>query len=394
MSSIIELWREKKEIINNKKVDQIIGFIGNGKLTDLSQTSKEFRELLNVIPTDLLLAWTNECLEEKFNSSGFVFQDIINQIGIRLGFNVEYGVYRGSKNRIGCDGIWKTSEGFSIIVEVKTTDVYRINLDIISNYRKNLSEKKQVIMEQSSMLIVVGRQDTGDLEAQIRGSRHAWDIRLISAGSLSNLLILKEKLNDAKTSMQINSILKPMEYTKLDKLTSLIFTTARDLEIEDIVENNLTEINENNKLVGRNRNIPVNFHSECVVKIEDKLKLIFHKQSKTSYLSDSKEVCFTLAVSKTYPGGAHDAKYWFAFHPHQKDFLENTESAFVAFGCGSSKNLFLINYNDFRSLIDYMWTTEKENRMYWHIVIYKDEDNFILQVPKKREFKSIDNFKV
>lgn len=394
MSSIIELWREKKEIINNKKVNQIIGFIGNGKLTDLSQTSKEYRELLNVIPTDLLLAWADECLEEKFNNSGFVLQDIINQIGIRLGFNVEYGVYRGSKNRIGYDGIWKSSEGFSIIVEVKTTDAYRINLDIISNYRKNLSEKKQVIMEHSSILIVVGRQDTGDLEAQIRGSRHAWDIRLISVGSLSSLLVLKEKLNDAKTSMQINSILKPMEYTKLDKLTSLIFTTARDLEIEEIVENDLKENNENNKMVERIRNKPVNFHSECVVRIEDKLKLNFHKQSRTAYLSDSKEVCFTLAVSKTYLGGAHDAKYWFAFHPHQREFLENTESAFVAFGCGSSKNLFLINYNDFKNLIDYMWITEKENRMYWHIVIYKDEDNFTLQVPKKSEFKSINNFMV
>ena len=394
MASIMELWRENKEILYNKKVNQIIGFIGNGKLMDLSQTSKEFRELLNVIPTDLLLVWANECLEEKFNNSGFVLQDIINQIGIRLGFNVEYGIYRGSKNRIGYDGIWKTSEGFSIIVEVKTTDAYRINLDIISNYRKNLLEKKKLIMEHSSILIVVGRQDTGDLEAQIRGSRHAWDIRLISAGSLSNLLVLKEKLNDVKTSMQINSILKPMEYTKLDKLTSLIFTTAKDLEIEEIVENDLTENDENNKMVERIRNTPVNFHSECVVRIEDKLKLNFHKQSRTSYLSDSKEVCFTLAVSKTYPGGAHDAKYWFAFHPHQREFLENTESAFVAFGCGSSKNLFLINYNDFKSLIDYMWITEKENRMYWHIVIYKDKDNFTLQVPKKSEFKSISNFMV
>jgi len=34
------------------------------------------------------------------------------------------------------------------------------------------------------VLIVVGRQDTGELEAQIRGSRHAWDIRLISAEAL------------------------------------------------------------------------------------------------------------------------------------------------------------------------------------------------------------------
>ncbi len=394
MSSIVELWREKKDFLTDKKVNQIIGIIGNGKLTDLSQTSKEFRELLNIIPTDLLLVWANECLEEKFDNSGFVLQDVINQIGIRLGFDVEYGVYRGSKNKIGYDGIWKTAEGFSIIIEVKTTDAYRINLDTIFNYQKNLVEKKQIIMECSSILIVVGRQDTGDLEAQIRGSRHAWDIRLISIESLSNLLVLKEKLNDTKTSMQINSILKPMEYTKLDKLIGLIFTTAKDLEIEEIVENDFNENNENNKIVEKIRNKPVGFHSECVVKIEDKLKLSFHKQSRTSYLSDRKEVCFTLAVSKIYTGGTHDAKYWFAFHPHQRDFLENAKNAFVAFGCGSSKNLFLVNYNEFKSLLDYMWRTEKANRMYWHINIFKDEDNFTLQLPKKSEFKSINNFMV
>lgn len=27
----------------------------------------------------------------------------------------------------------------------------------------------------SEALIIVGRSDTGDLEAQVRGSRHAWD---------------------------------------------------------------------------------------------------------------------------------------------------------------------------------------------------------------------------
>jgi hypothetical protein len=67
----------------------------------------------------------------------------------------------------------------AMAAEVKTSDTYRISLDAISDYRQKLLSAGLVVGE--PFLIVVGRQDTGELEAQMRGSRHAWDIRLISA---------------------------------------------------------------------------------------------------------------------------------------------------------------------------------------------------------------------
>jgi hypothetical protein len=36
----------------------------------------------------------------------------------------------------------------------------------------------------SASVLIVGREHMGELEAQVRGCRHAWDIRLISADSL------------------------------------------------------------------------------------------------------------------------------------------------------------------------------------------------------------------
>ena len=66
---------------------------------------------------------------------------IINQIGVRLGFTIEHGLYRGRQNDIGYDGIWHSKEHYSLVVEVKTTDAYRINLDIIAAYRDRLIEK-------------------------------------------------------------------------------------------------------------------------------------------------------------------------------------------------------------------------------------------------------------
>ena len=95
------------------------------------------------------------------------------------------------------------NETDSIIVEVKTTDAYRINLDHIYGYKRKLIDQKK-IAENASFLIVVGRKDTGDLEAQIRGSRYGWDFRLISVDSLMKLVQLKENLNDEKTVKQIS----------------------------------------------------------------------------------------------------------------------------------------------------------------------------------------------
>jgi hypothetical protein len=77
---------------------------------------------------------------------------------------------------------------------------------------------------------VVGRDDTGELEAQVRDSRHAWDIRLISADALLKLVLLKESADDPETGRKIRSLLVPMEYTRLDAMIDVMFTTATDVE--------------------------------------------------------------------------------------------------------------------------------------------------------------------
>jgi len=76
----------------------------------------------------------------------------------------------------------------------------------------------------------LGREDTGDLEAQVRGSRYAWDTRLISVDALCNLVSVREKLNDVATSTMISEILKPREYTRLDPIIELVFATSADAE--------------------------------------------------------------------------------------------------------------------------------------------------------------------
>lgn len=386
MSSIKELWDKSKETFETKSVQQILSFAGDGKLKDGNSTSIEFRELLYEIPSKILKKFAENCLTEKFDDSGYALQDVLNQIGSRLNFRVENGLYRGRQNEIGYDGIWTSQEGHSIIVEIKTTDAYRINLDTIAEYRNKLINQNRVDVSKSSILIIVGRHDTGDLEAQIRGSKHAWDIKLISTDSLLKLLALKETLNDTKTIQQINELLKPREYTRIDKLIDIIFITSQDLQHEEPLE---TEIEEKAEKTEEPKSIPVNFHDECVAKIQSKLNRPLIKQTRSSYNNKENTLGLTCAVSKSYKQGKN-IKFWFAFHPHQQEYLKEFPEAYVAFGCGSAENTFLIPFKDFQPLIQYLWTTEKEDRMYWHIVIHQREAKFLLQQPKNEKENVLD----
>lgn len=391
MSTISELWIKSRETFETKTLSQILSFAGDGKLRDGNSTSVEFRELLDQVPSSILKHFADNCILEKFDDSGFALQDIINQIGLRLGFATSHGLYRGKSNDIGFDGIWTSKDGYSIILEVKTTDAYRINLDTIAGYRDKLIEQDRVSKIDSSILIVVGRQDTGDLEAQIRGSRHAWDIRLISTDSLLNLLSLKETLNDTKTIQQINELLKPKEYTRIDKLIELIFLTSQDLkideEVDETVDENLKE--KKKRKSSETKTVAVSFYEECLKKIQAKLGVNLIKQSRISYTNKSKTIGLTCAISKFYKQGQHE-KYWFAFHPYQQDFLKEIENPFVAYGCGSPEKTFLIPFKDFEPYIKNFWTTKNEDRMYWHVVIREIDNKFLLAQPSNEKHDTVD----
>ena len=169
---------------------------GTGDLRDDSLCSTEMRTYFSQLSTPKLTTYVERCLSSAFPKSGMVLQDLINELGRRLDFSVENGRYQGTTNTVGFDGIWRSPEGRSIVIEVKTTDAYRIPLDRIADYRDKLVSADK-IGKSSSILIIVGRDDTGELEAQVRGSRHAWDIRLLSTEALTKLVQLKENAQDA-----------------------------------------------------------------------------------------------------------------------------------------------------------------------------------------------------
>ncbi|MCY4059478.1 MAG: hypothetical protein OXG44_15925, partial [Gammaproteobacteria bacterium] len=158
---LLDLMRGSPDAVDEFSIEQAAKLAGDGKLRDGSTSSDELREYLSSIPSHKLFEHVDYCLTSSFEDCGFALQDTVNELGRRLGFEVNNGLYRGRKNANNFDGLWTDDEGTQIVVEVKTTDIYRINLDTVADYRKKLMQQS-VISEHSSILLVVGRQDTGD----------------------------------------------------------------------------------------------------------------------------------------------------------------------------------------------------------------------------------------
>ena len=397
MSTILKIYQQNKPFILEKSIHQVLALAGDGKLKNNNQTCLEFRELLSAIPTDSLVKYANECLENKFEDSGLALQDIINQAGRRLDFEVKYGLYQGSKNTIGYDGIWEINDSMSIIIEVKTTDAYRINLDHIYSYKRKLVEQQQ-IAENASILIVVGRKDTGDLEAQIRGSRYGWDFRLISVNSLMKLVQLKENLNDEKTIKQISEILCPLEFTRLDKLIEIVFETTLDVQLEpksEITHDIISEGESEDPVAGncKNKRNPVNFQDGCLKRVENKLNITLIKNTRAGYETPDKEQGFLCCISKQHQQ-KNSNKYWFAFHPHQEIFLKKFKLSYIIYGCGNENNTFLIPFFEVQRNIKNLWTTENKGRSYWHIVIHERNNKFEWQIPQIDIFIDLQPYRV
>ena len=271
-----DIWLQEQELggdfFKGKTIEQLRDIAGDGQLRDGNETSKQLRQFFHAINSTHIEEYAQECLDKTFPHSGLVLQDLVNEIGRRLDFAVTDGCYRGSPTRIGYDGIWKAADNYSFVIEVKTTDAYNMNLDTQADYRKRLVEDGTLDKEKSSILVVVGRKDTGGLEAQTRGSRHASDVRLISVEALVKLMHIKQSLDNTSTVDRIQSILKPLEYTRVDDLVDLIFTTSEDLQEEEEEEEEPPE--ERDTPTPQTRQQPVataRFREQCAQRVSSHL---------------------------------------------------------------------------------------------------------------------------
>jgi hypothetical protein len=385
---LLEIWKTTPATAAAFSIEQVVAVAGSGVLTDSSECSNELRRYLAEAASSSKLAeYAASCLSAKFAARGFVLQDIVNELGRRLGFKVENGRYQGTSSHIGFDGIWEGPDGHACVVEVKTSDIFSVNLDTVAAYRANLMRQGRIGRE-SSTLLVVGNADTGGLEAQVRGSRYAWDMRLISVRALSDLVRLHEVSRSVQTGIRIRTLLTPLEFTRLDGLADILLQTAE--ETADAREQALIATDEEveadlpaSEATIRDCEPPCGTNFSGAWQVTDPVALavkrrqiitVFEvqvgahlvKRSSATYSSDDRRVRLACTISKPYASPRYAYPYWYAFHQNWRDFLAG--EGFLALGFMDMNRAAIIPASFMEGLLPALNTTTRANGVtYWHI---------------------------
>jgi len=375
---LIDLWRSNPQNIKAYAIRQIVAISGDGRLRDASTCSIELREYLRETPTEKLEDYCVECLEHGFDDSGLVLQDVVNEIGRRLGFEVEDGRYRGTQRAAGFDGIWRAGNDLAIIVEVKTTDTYNVRLDDVAGYRQALVDRNRVLGA-ASTLFVVGRKDTGALEAQIRGSRYAWDMRVVGADSLVKLMRIAVKSNETSTIRQIRELLRPFEYTRIDRIVDVVFDAATDVEqSSDGVDAgtaapNASTVDDSARTASDEMNY---MRARIVAALQNRFGTPLIQRRRAFFESADSKLRACVSISKRYD--REYQPYWYAYHPAWDDFLRDAEKGLFVLGCMDRDDAFAIPQSIFAQLLPKLNQTIREDgKSYWHVVITTLDDGML-----------------
>ncbi|MDN3645346.1 hypothetical protein QWY75_03875 [Pontixanthobacter aestiaquae] len=393
--SLIELSKANPDSFNGYRARQIVAFAGDGKLRDNSDCSSQLRAFLTTVTSEQLSAYAAECLEKSFEDSGLVLQDVVNEIGRRLEFEVDDGRYRGTQNQIGYDGLWHVPGNPSILVEVKTTDTYNVTLDTIAAYKQKAIEAG-IIPRNSSILFVVGRKDTGALEAQIRGSRYAWEMRVVGVESLLKLMKVKEKSSEDQTVAQIRDLLQPFEYTRVDRILEVVFSAATDAIDSDSAEAIETDSGTSSEKASHERTPREKLDAirqTAIGALNDKSGLNLVKKRQALFRDPISDTNACISISKRYDDNLQP--YWYAYHPRWNEFLTSATAGLMVFACVDRDEAYAVPVEQMQKFLPSLNQTERaDGTAYWHIKLTTADDRLELFASKTGERFDLSEFRV
>jgi hypothetical protein len=226
--------------------------------------------------------------------------------------------------------------------------------------------------------------------------------------------MLKENSDDPETGRKIRSVLTPMEYTRLDRLVDVMFTTATDIA-PSIVE---TEVNDPGIKPSKGSDADPNDKTtaslssgsggweftdpellqrkrdEIVEAMSRRLRVPLIKKSRALFWTADHSRRVACTISKRYTKRS-SYPYWYAFHPQWDDFLEEGHDSYLILGCMDLSTAFAIPYKVIREILSGLNTTETERGEYWHIhLVQSDTLGFETLVPKRSTSLSVSEFQL
>ena len=124
---------------------------------------------------------------------------------------------------------------------------------------------------------------------------------------------------------------------------------------------------------------PANFHADSVRAAQEHLRVTLSKLSKTRYEAGDQASRLVCAVSTEHEGSGIPY-FWFAFHRSQLEFLQTGCSSWVCLGCGMAANTLVLPLNVIEPVLSQMSQSTSDDRQYWHVVVQRRNDRFILRL--------------
>ncbi|MDC0398686.1 hypothetical protein OAN59_03205 [Alphaproteobacteria bacterium] len=272
-----------------------------------------------------------------------------------------------------------------------------MNLNTIMDYGEKLERDGKSSLSIYG-LIVVGRGDTGDLEAQIRGSKHAWNMRLISIEALSRLLFLKTELEDETFSYKVNQILKPIEYTRVDEIIGILFDTHHAMEKINIAEVNDEDIapdsDEHDISSKRNddRKEIALLKNKIIHVFSGNREQNYKKEKGSAFIDEFNKTYVTCSISKRHPI-KRSYPYWYALRRKHLRRMREVGTGYFIFGFMDREEAYAIPLNIIEENLDYLrFTDNGEKDFYWHIDLIPMSNGMVMRLSSRDDNLNIDNF--
>ncbi len=223
----------------NITLKQILNLVGKLDDSPGEDTSRErFRRYLteNVKDIGSVRDYIEECLRSTGTQYNRALQDLVNYLGMFLGFEVCYGRYKGVQGEIGYDGLWKSPSGIHIVVEVKTSETYSIKTSTLIGYIDQLISYQTIPGWKYALgLYAIGKPDDEikQLENAIIVENRTPQLRIISVQYLISLAEMMQVF-DVSHSDGL-SIIRPSG-PKVDPLVDIMTRLISQRPEESIVE--------------------------------------------------------------------------------------------------------------------------------------------------------------
>jgi hypothetical protein len=125
--------------------------------------------------------------------------------------------------------------------------------------------------------------------------------------------------------------------------------------------------------------------------LEGKYSVRLKRRSAAIYRSDDNEVGIVCTMSKWH---AKNENYWYAYHPHQDEFLGTTKQGYFVLGMMDLEEAIVLPVEVIRQNLDKLnMTTTPDGRSYWHIHVSRSGSGGLsLQRARGEPPLSMDNY--